>query len=76
MYQVDISGEFSPTELSPRGWDARLARQEVRALGRPPDWGGFVLGDIFDGCFKINKLIKIQPINEAIEIKANQVDTI
>ena len=60
MYQVDISGEFSPTELSPRGWDARLARQEVRALGRPPDWGGFGLGDISDGW------LKIKLINEAI----------
>ena len=75
MFQVDISGEFPPTKLSPRRRDARLARQEVRALGRPPDWGGFGLADLFDGCFKI-ELIKIKPINEAIEIEANQVDTI
>ena len=31
MFQVDISGEFPPAELSARRRDARLARQEVRA---------------------------------------------
>ena len=40
--QVDIFGEFPPAKFSSRRWDARLAGKEVRAIGWPSNWGGFL----------------------------------